>query len=164
MRSVILGEVVVGGSTTKSQLEKIRTVLEENGFELTEDRNVQIIEKIKHASIRLAQNDYEKNPLEIRDSEFISKEVGQEYHSLSTLFSSVESITIEHYLILQRIEHAKELMKYGELNLSEIAYKMGYSSLAHLSNQFKKTTGMSPSKFNSLGGSHRHSIDQVGRH
>lgn len=164
VRSVALGEVVVGGSPTKLHLEKIRSVLEENGFELTEDRNARIIEKIKHAAIHLAQNDYNKNPLNVKDSEFISEEVGKEYHSLSTLFSSVESVTIEHYLILQRIEHAKELLKYGELTLSEIAYRMGYSSLAHLSNQFKKTTGMAPTEFKSLGGSHRHSIDQVGHH
>ena len=164
VRSIVLGEVVVGGSPTELQRGKVRAVLEENGFELIENKNVRIIEKIKHAAIKLAQNDYEKNPVKLKDSEFIAEEVGHEYHHLSTLFSTVENVTIEHYLILQRIEHAKELLKYGDLNLSEIAYRMGYSSLAHLSNQFKKTTGMTPSKFKSLGGSHRHSIDQVGHH
>lgn len=161
VRSVILGEVVVGGAAEKLPLEKIRLVLEENGFELIEDKRVKTIEKIKHAVLKLVQNDYDKNPIRIKDSEFIAKEVGFEYHYLTTLFSSVENVTIEQYLILQKIEHVKELLKYNELSLSEIAYRMGYSSVAHVSNQFKKVTGMTPSAFKKLGGSHRHPIDHV---
>jgi AraC-like DNA-binding protein len=162
VRSVMLGEVVVSGAHKDVPWERVRTVLEENGFELIEDKRVKIIEKVKHAVLKLAQNDYEKNPIRLKDSEFIAREVGMEYHTLSPLFSSVENITIEHYLILQKIEHVKELLKYGELTLSEIAYKMGYSSVAHVSSQFKKVTGMTPSEFKKLGGSHRHPIDHVG--
>jgi AraC-like DNA-binding protein len=144
VRSVVLGEVVVSASSDNLPLERIRAVLEENGFELIEDKRVKIIEKVKHAALKLAQNDHEKNPIKLKDSEFIAKEVGLEYHYLTTLFSSVENLTIEQYLIFQKIEHVKELLKYGELSLSEIAFKMGYSSVAHVSNQFKKVTGMSP--------------------
>jgi AraC-like DNA-binding protein len=162
VRNVVLGEVEVSGDLQDLPLEAIRRVLEENGFELIQDKRSKTIERIKHAVLKLVQNDYEKNPIRVKDSEFIAREVGQEYHSLSTLFSSVEGMTIEQYLILQRIERVKELLKYGELTLSEIAYRMGYSSVAHVSNQFKKVTGMTPSEFKKLGGMHRHPIDQVG--
>jgi AraC family transcriptional regulator len=162
VRNVVLGEVEVSGDLQDLPLEAIRRVLEENGFELIQDKRSKTIERIKHAVLKLVQNDYEKNPIRVKDSEFIAREVGQEYHSLSTLFSSVEGMTIEQYLILQRIERVKELLKYGELTLSEIAYRMGYSSVAHVSNQFKKVTGMTPSQFKKLGGMHRHPIDQVG--
>src|SRR3990170_845336 len=129
VRSVVLGEVVVGGAVESLPADKIRRVLEENGFELIEDKRVKTIEKIKHAVLKLVQNDYEKNPIRLKDSEFIAKEVGVEYHSLSTLFSSVEGVTIEHFIILQRIERAKELLRYGEWTLSEIAYMLGYKSV-----------------------------------
>lgn len=162
VRSVILGEVVVGGTAESLPTDKIHHVLEENGFELIEDKKVKTIEKVKHAVLKLAQNDYEKSPIRLKDSEFIAKEVGLEYHYLTTLFSSVENLTIEQYLILQKIEHVKELLKYNELSLSEISYRMGYSSVAHVSNQFKKVTGMTPSEFKKLGGAHRHHIDHVG--
>lgn len=163
VRSVVLGEVVVSARPNNLPIEQIRAVLEENGFELIEDKRVKIIEKVKHAALKLAQNDHEKNPIKLKDSEFIAREVGLEYHYLTTLFSSVENLTIEQYLILQKIEHVKELLKYGELSLSEIAYKMGYSSVAHVSNQFKKVTGMSPTEFKAMGNTHRHPIDQLGR-
>lgn len=162
VRNVVLGEVEVGGDAKTLPAEKIRRVLHENGFELIEDKRVKVIEKIKHAVLKLVQNDYEKNPIRLKDSEFIAQEVGQDYHSLSTLFSSVEGITVEHYIILQKIERVKELLKYGELSLSEIAYTMGYSSVAHVSNQFKKVTGMTPSRFKALGNAHRHPIDHIG--
>ena len=113
VRSVVLGEVVVGGTAESLPTDKIRRVLEDNGFELIEDKRVKTIEKVKHAVLKLAQNDYEKNPIRLKDSEFIAKEVGLEYHYLTTLFSSVENITIEQYLILQKIEHVKELLKAG---------------------------------------------------
>ena len=161
VRNVILGEVTVSGAVDNNQLRQIRKTLETNGFELIQDRNARLIEKIKHAVLKLVQNDYEKNPIRIKDSEFISREVGQDYHSLSTLFSSVENITIEHFVILQRIERAKELLKYGEMTLSEISYKLGYSSLAHLSNQFKQVTGMTPTEFKNMSGDGRKPITHV---
>jgi len=161
VRNVVLGEVTVAGAITNQQSATIRKVLEENGFELIEDKRARTIEKIKHAVLKLVQNDYEKNAIRVKDSEFIADEVGLDHHYLSTLFSSVENITVEQFIILQRIERVKELLKYGENTLSQISYILGYSSVAHLSNQFKKVTGMTPSKFKALAGSRRHPIDHV---
>jgi AraC family transcriptional regulator len=162
VRNVGLGEVEVGGESRDLPVERIRHILGENGFELIEDRRARTIESIKHAVLKIVQNDHEKNPIRLKDSEFIAREVGQDYHSLSILFSSVEGITIEQYLILQKVERVKELLKYGEMSLTEISYMMGYSSVAHVSNQFKKVTGMTPSQFKKLGGIQRQPIDRVG--
>ena len=161
VRNVILGEVTVSGTVGDKQLGQIRKTLEDNGFELIEDRNARVIERIKHAVLKLVQNDYEIKPIYVKASEFISKEVGPDYHSLSTLFSSVENITIEHFIILQRIERAKELLKYDEMTLSEISYKLGYSSVAHLSSQFKQVTGMTPTEFKKMSGNGRKPITHV---
>jgi AraC-like DNA-binding protein len=159
VRSVVLGEVVVSGAVTGEQLAKVRTILAGDGFELIEDKKARTIEQIKLAVIKLAHTDHRLHPPAVKDSEFISREVGTDYHTLTVLFSSIENVTIEQYLILQKIEHAKELLKYNELSLSEIAYQMGYSSVAHISNQFKKVTGMTPTTFKKLGNSHRRPID-----
>ncbi len=161
VRNVTLGEVVVGGTSKELPLEQIRSVLEQNGFELIEDRKARTIEQLKLAILRLVREDYNERDRKIRSSEYLSKAIGLDYHYLSTLFSSVENVTIEQYIILQRIERAKELLKYGELTLSEIAYKLGYSSVQHLSNQFKQTTGFTPTKFRSLTGQVRKPIDHV---
>jgi AraC family transcriptional regulator len=161
VRSVALGEVVLGGPKERLPLERIREVLEENGFGIVEDRRGRTIERIKHAALKLARHDHEKTPLRMKDSEFIATETGLEYHGLAPLFSQVESLTIEQYVILQRIEYAKELLKYGELTVSGISYRMGYSSAAHLSTQFRKITGMTPTAFRAMGGRSRRPIDDV---
>jgi AraC family transcriptional regulator len=161
VRSVVLGEAVISGSTEESALQGIREALEHSGFELIQDKRVRIIEAIKHAVLKLVYNDYEQNPISEKDSVYIARETGYDYHYLTTLFSSVENVTIEQYIILQKIEYVKELLRYGELTLSEIAYRMGYSSVSHVSNQFRKVTGMSPTQFKSLGVAHRHYIDDV---
>ena len=161
VRSIVLGEATIGGEPSKGGLESIKAMLEENGFELMEDERVKTIERIKQAVLKLVRRDAEKEPMRLKHSEYIAQEVGKEYHALSTLFSSIENITIEQYIILQRIERAKELLKYGELTLSEISYKLGYSSVAHLSNQFKKVTGMNPSAFKKIVVPLRLSLDKV---
>ena len=163
VRSVVLGEVVVAGGREELPMDKIRSVLEENGFELIEDRKAKTIERIKLSIVKLVHRDEEAEGKKLKYSEYLVKELALDYHYLSTLFSSVENITIEQYIILQKIERVKELLKYDELTLSEIANKMGYSSVAHVSNQFRKVTGMTPSKFKALGNTHRHPIDHVGR-
>ena len=145
--SIALGDARIARQPDAAELAKIRLVLEQNGFELIEDRGAKTIERIKHAVLKLVRRDAEEQPLTENYSRYISRELGLEYHSLSMLFSSMESVTLEHYVILQKIERVKELLKYGELTLSEISYKLGYSSVAHLSNQFKKVTGMTPSGF-----------------
>ena len=162
VRSISLGEAVVAGERGTAVMEKVKKVLEENGFELIEDQRVKTIERIKQVVLRLVRRDAEQEPLKEKHSEYVAREVGKDYHPLSTLFSSVESIMIERYIILQRIERAKELLKYGELTLSEISYQLGYSSVAHLSNQFKKTTGMTPSRFKAMVENTRVPLDKVG--
>ena len=158
VRSVSLGEVILSGSPRDLPIEKIRHMLEENGFELIEDRKARIIEQLKLAIIKLVRNEGERAT---KYSESLSKELGLDYHSLSTLFSSVENVTIEQYIILQRIERAKELLKYGELTLSEISCKLGYSSVQHLSNQFKQITGLTPTQFKRMTENTRNPLDRV---
>jgi len=161
IRSIILGEVVVDGTLDEELTEKIRTILEENGFELIEDKRAKLIEKIKLVILELVRNNDEISQTGIKDSDYIVDKIGLDYHYLSTLFSSVENITIEQYIILQRIEFAKELLKYGELTLSEISYKLGYSSVQHLSNQFKKVTGLTASQFKNMTENIRKPLDHL---
>jgi AraC family transcriptional regulator len=142
-------------------LKRIKSALEENGFQLIEDKRVRIIERIKLAILKLVQHNYSESQLRLNYSEYISRELDLDYHSLSSLFSSIESVTIEQYIILQKIERVKELLKYGELTLSEIAFKMGYSSVQHLSNQFKRITGLTPSHFKYLKETLRKPLDKV---
>ncbi len=160
VRSIILGEVVVSGKEKDLPMDKIKTVLTKNGFELIEDKKAKIIEQIKISVIEQIYNNSE-NEKEKNLSKILIKRLGYDYNYLSSLFSSIENITIEHYFILQKIERAKELLKYGELNLSEIAYQLGYSSVQHLSNQFKKVTGLTASKFKELTKLERKPIDKL---
>ncbi len=161
VRSIVLGEVVVNGNKKDLPYDEIKKVLEENGFELIEDRKAKKIEQIKLIILDLVRRDDEKNPLNENYSDYIVEKTGMDYHYLSNLFSSVENITIEQYIILQKIERAKELLKYGELTLSEIAFKLGYSSVQHLSNQFKKITGLTASQFKNMTGNTRKPLDKI---
>lgn len=163
LHSVALGEVVVAGATKDLPLDDIKTVLDQNGFELIEDRKAKTIEQMKLAIIRFVREDHEKIGRKTKFSEYLSKELGLDYHYLSTLFSSVENITIEQFVILQRIERVKELLKYGESTLSEIAYELGYSSVQHLSNQFKTVTGFTPTGFRTQTEQLRKPIDRLSR-
>jgi AraC family transcriptional regulator len=156
VRRVELGEVEVGDRLNDATIETIKTMLHQNGFELIEDKNAKIIESIKTAIIQLVHHNHDAEPLKIKYSEYISKKVGKEYHALSVLFSSVENITIEQYIIKQKIERVKELIKYDDRSFSEIAYIMNYSSVQHLSNQFKSVTGFTPGEFKKLSPAHRH--------
>ena len=161
VRTIVLGEVIVENTLNKTQIDKIKKVLEDNGFELIENKRAKLIEKIKLEILDLVRNDEEGNPTEANYSDYIVEKIGIDYHYLSTLFSSVENITIEQYIILQKIERAKELLKYGELTLSEIAYKLGYSSVQHLSNQFKKVTGFTASQFKNMTENIRKPLDHL---
>lgn len=155
-----LGEADIAASGREVDLEQIREVLQANGFELLDDRKTKLIEQVKLSIIALVHQGEEVG-LHINTSDYIAGKVGVDYHYLSTLFSSFEGITIEKYLILQRIERVKELLVYNELSLKEIAYLLGYSSVAHLSNQFKKVTGLTPSHFKQLKTEKRKTIDKV---
>jgi AraC family transcriptional regulator len=157
---ISLGEVSIEGNAEPKK-EEIRKVLSENGFELLEEKKASLIEQLKVLIIELIYKDEKIKPASMNYSEFIQKRLGYDYHYLSSLFSSTEQITIEHYIILQKIERAKELLKYGELTLSEIAYKLGYSSVQHLSNQFKKVTGLNATQFKNLSLNQRNPIDNL---
>lgn len=159
--NTILGESELAEQISDvSEMEALGGVLKNVGFELIDDRRNQIIEKIKTVLIALIHHS-EEQPRQ-KYSEIIAKEILQDYTYLSKLFSETEHITIEQYIIQQKIERVKELLLYNELNLNEIAWKMGYSSTAHLSAQFKKVTGYTPTQFRNMGVADRRSIDKVG--
>lgn len=148
------------GELLPSQKQALMERLEQLGFELIDDRKSRMIEAIKNLIIQKVQHE-RLDHQRFNWSDLIAEALHYEYKYLSTLFSSVEGMTIEHYIILQKVEKAKELIVYDEMSLSEIADRLGYSSLAHLSNQFKKTTGMPPGKFRELGLERRKPLDLV---
>ncbi len=161
VKHIKLGEVEINISPEVLPLSEIKHVLEKNGFELIEDRKARLIEEIKIAVINLVYDDEAVSNKKMNLSDFIRAKVGYDYNYLSGLFSSIENITIEQFVILQKIERAKELLKYGQFTLSEISYKLGYSSVAHLSAQFKKVTGMTASQFNNQTDAKRFPIDKL---
>jgi AraC-like DNA-binding protein len=161
INQISLGEVVTDSKVDNFLLANIKSALQENGFELIENKKAKLVEKIKSIVIREVHIDNRGESKKINFSNIIEKEAGYDYTHLSSLFSSIEGITIEHFIILQKIERAKELLKYGELTLSEIAYNLGYSSVQHLSNQFKKVTGLSASDFRKLTINIRKPLDKL---
>lgn len=156
-----LGEVEVAGVLSAAQLEQIQSALVPLGFELIDDKKSRTIEKIKSLVIDLVHHTEE--PTKLKYSEYLSGHLHSDYPSLSKLFSEVEGITIEQYIISQKIEKVQELLVYDELSLSQIADRLGYSSVAHLSSQFKKTTGLTPSFFKNLDIRKRKPLDEVGK-
>jgi AraC family transcriptional regulator len=143
---VALGEVTLPEpDLSKEQLERIDHALQKVGFERIDDRKARLIESVKSKIIERVHH-VDSIDRKFNWSDILADELHHDYNSLSNLFSSVEGITIEQYIIRQKIERAKELLFYDELNLSEIAHKLGYSSVAHLSSQFKKITGLTPSE------------------
>jgi AraC family transcriptional regulator len=161
IRNIQLGEVEIVDDPVKVDMVRINDVLIKNGFELLDNKNSKIIEKVKVSLINLIKSVDEGEDLNINFSHYLAEETSLNYHYLSTLFSSLEGITIEKYIIQLKIEKVKELLVYGELTLSEIAYKLGYSSVQHLSNQFKKVTGLTPSYFKSLKLKNRKPLDKI---
>ena len=159
VQEIKLGEAIVKGSSGTDFIT-LKESLEENGFELIDDKKARAIEKVKNVVVELIHQG-EDQSINVNFSDLIAERVGLDYNYLSSLFSSLESITIERYIILQRIERVKELLVYNELTLSEIAWKTGYSSVQHLSNQFKKVTGLTPSHFKKIKEDKRRALDQV---
>jgi AraC family transcriptional regulator len=156
---VTLGEIEIKDPVSKDKLDDLNNDLRSLGFELLDDQRQKQIESIKKLLIGLVQSGEIKEHFTL--SKYLQKELNREYSQLSRLFSEVEGITIEQFFILQKIEKVKEWLAYNELNLSEITWKLGYSSVAHLSAQFKKITGMTPSQFKKLGSSHRRTLDSI---
>lgn len=160
IETIELGKVSMSYQLDDSTLAKIKEVLNKNGFELIEDKKSKLIDRIKTLVIEITHYNKEVSA-SINSSDFISREIGYDYSYLSNLFSSVEGITIEKYIINQKIEKVKELLVYDELSLNEISYQLGYSSVQHLSNQFKKITGLAPSHFKKLKENKRKPLDEV---
>ena len=156
---ISLGEVDLSSSLSNAELENIEKRLNKAGFELIETRVNKIIEDIKQAVMEYLHLGMDNENLKL--SSFITKKITYDYSYLSDLFSSVEGKTIEQFFILQRIEKVKELLVYDQLSLTEISYQTGFSSVHHLSAQFKKVTGLTPSHFKKIGAAKRKSLDRV---
>ena len=160
IEEIELGRVKIASQLSEKKLEEARKVLDENDFELINDKKSQLIDQIK--TLIIERIHHSEKPLEpINSSDYIANKIGLDYSYLSHLFSSVEGITIEKYTILQKTEKVKELLVYDELSLKEISYQLGYSSIQHLSQQFKKVTGLSPSHFKKGKEKKRKPLDQV---
>ena len=157
---VDLGEVEIMENISIEQREEMKVVLLNSGLELMDDKRAVLIEKIKNVIIEMVHHTDEI--IKTNFSDFLSKKLNHDYTYLSNLFSEVQGTTIEQFIISHKIERIKELMIYGELNITEIAWKMNYSSVAHLSNQFKKVTGLSPSHFKKLKDKKRMPIEEIG--
>jgi AraC-like DNA-binding protein len=158
---VLTGEIYLAKEIDDTKRESLRKSLSEIGLELIDNRGTGLIEKIKKFVIRKARNEEPEEDKKLNLSNYLNSHLHHEYTYLSSLFSSVEGRTIENYYIEQRIEKAKELIVYRQMTLSEIAYELNYSSVAHLSNQFKKITGLTPSHFRDIGQAKRKPIDSV---
>lgn len=160
-RNIQLGEVELKEDPALAKLAEFDQLLSGLGFELLDDRKAAMVNQIKSTIIKLIHNS-DNEELNKKTSVILSEKIGKDYHFLSGLFSATEGVTIEKYIILQRIERAKELIMYNELSLNEIADSLGYSSVQHLSQQFKKVTGMTPSQFKQLKeDSQRKPLDKV---
>ncbi len=146
--NIDLGLVEIHSNITQAQLKKLKTNLNRFGLELMDDKKSILIDKIKSVIIEMIH--YSEELPRTNYSDYISDKMHYDYTYLSNIFSLVKGVTIQHFIIIHKIEKVKELILYDQLNLSEISYKLHYSSVAHLSNQFKKITGLSPSFFKKL--------------
>lgn len=159
-KNIQLGEVELSKIPEDAQLKQLRLNLQEQGFELLNDKRSKTVEKIKTTIISLIHGK-DADELNLKLSAILEEKMGMDYHYLTTLFSSVEGLTIEKYTILQRIEKVKELLMYDEKNLSDIAFELGYSSVQHLSQQFKKITGLTPTHFKQVKDNRRKPLDKI---
>ncbi len=157
--SINLGEVQFASALNANTKNDLSKALQNSGFSLIDDRKSQLIEQMK--TLVVDKIHHSSEGLDFKWVDYIGKNIHLDYKYLSSLFSSVESITFEQYIINQKIERIKELLVYDELTLSEIAFKMNYSSVAYLSNQFKKTTGMTPSQFKKSIDKNRKFLDEI---
>lgn len=157
---VELGEVEIMENLSDEARERVKTTLSSVGFELIDDKRSVLIERVKNTIIEMIY--HSNDVIKIKFSNYLSKKLNYNYTYLANLFSEVQGITIEQFIISHKIEKIKELIIYGELSISEIAWKMNYSSAAHLSNQFKKMVGLPPSHFKQLKEKRRRPIDEVG--
>lgn len=159
---IFLGEVTLPGDTLAvERLAEVKDRLERLGFELIGDRRAQIVEGVRTAVISLIHKEHDSSP--VKHSEYLAAQIGLDYAYVSKIFSEEEQTTIEQYIILQKIEKVKELLTYGDLTLSEIAWQLSYSSVAALSAQFKKVMGITPSAYKGADEKGRITLDKIGR-
>ncbi len=154
-----LGMVEVLEDISVEQRELLGVNLKRSGLELLDDRKSILIERIKSVIVELIH--YSQQPMQINYSDYISEKLNYDYTYLSNIFSEVKGITIQQFIIIHKIERAKELLLYDELTISEISYKLNYSSAAHLSNQFKKITGLTPSFYKKLRGQRKINLEDI---
>lgn len=157
---VDLGEVEIMENLSDEQREQVKIILFNAGFELMDDKRAVLIERIKNTIIKMVH--HTDAPIKTNFSVFLSEKLNYDYTYMANLFSEVQGITIEQFIISHKVERIKELIIYGEETITEIAWRMNYSSVAHLSNQFKKATGLSPSHFKQLKDKRRSPIEYVG--
>ncbi len=157
---VDLGEVEIMETLSVEQLIQLKIKLLDTGLELMDDKKGILIEKIKNAIVKMIHHNDEM--IKMNFSDYLSEKLSHDYSYMANLFSEVQGTTIEQFIIFHKIERIKELIIYGELNITEIAWKMNYSSVAHLSNQFKKNTGLTPSHFKQLKDKRRKPIEDIG--
>ncbi|MBK9636857.1 MAG: helix-turn-helix domain-containing protein [Bacteroidetes bacterium] len=155
-----LGEVDIMEDLSAEKLEQMKTALLNSGFELMDNKKAVLIEKIKNTIIEMIH--HTEATIKTNFSSFLSKKLNYDYTYMANLFSEVQGCTIEQFIISHKIERIKELIIYGELNITEIAWNMNYSSVGHLSNQFKKVTGLSPTHFKKLKDKKRQPVEEVG--
>jgi AraC-like DNA-binding protein len=156
---VKIGEASIIGNLIPEQLAKLDKALRKSGLELMDNKKSILVEQIKSAIIELVH--YTDDQIKMNLSDYLEEKLNHDYTYLANLFSEVKGITIERFYLTHKIEKVKELIVYDELNLTEIAYKMHYSSVAHLSNQFKKFTGLTPSHFKELKNKRRGTLEDV---
>ncbi len=156
---VKIGEANIKGNVLPEQLEQLDAALRKSGLQLMENKKSILVEKVKSAIIELVH--YTDEPIKVNLSDYLSEKLNYDYTYLANLFSEVKGITIEKFYLTHKIERVKELIVYDELNLTEIAYMMNYSSVAHLSNQFKKITGLTPSHFKEIKNKRRDTLENV---
>lgn len=156
---VDLGEVEIVETLSNEQIDQLKTALLKSGLELMDDKKAILIEKIKNIIIEMVH--YMDEPLKTNFSDYLSEKLDYDYTYLSNMFSEVKGMTIEQFIIAHKIERVKELLLYNELTLTEISYRLNYSSVAHLSNQFKKVTGLTPTFFKQLKRKKRKSLSHL---
>jgi AraC-like DNA-binding protein len=154
-----LGEVTIKEDFSDDQRALLKTALQKSGFELMDDKKSMLIEKIKNVIVEMVH--YAEQLPKMNFSDYISSKLNHDYTYISNLFTEVEGTTIEHYIIAHKIEKVKELLVYDELTLTEISYRLNYSSVAHLSNQFKKVTGLTPSHFKKIKHKRRIALENL---
>jgi AraC-like DNA-binding protein len=157
--AIRLGAAEIKADPGLVDFDRLRKKLKERGFELIEEKDRQLVEQLKTAVIELIH--YAAGMPEVKNSVFLAEKLGMSYPHLSKLFSHYEELTVEKYIILQKIERVKELLSYDEKSLSEIAFDLGYSSVQHLSNQFKSVTGMSVTDFKKLEVKPRKALSEI---